>query len=609
MLETQKLPMFTIRDCISLFSRLDQKKIFGVVVIQIFLGALDLLGVAIIGLIGALAVTGIQSATPGNRVSQILEVIGIDGYTFQSQTAILGLAAAILLVGRTMLSVFFTRKILFFIGRRSAVISGNLVRRLLVQDNLQVNNRTIQETIYAATIGVTSVTLGVVGTLVVIIADVTLLLVMSIGLLFLDLLVAISTFLLFSLVGFVLYRYMKRRAFNLGNREAELNVLSNEKIAEVLTSYREATVRSRRGYYAEEISKARYRLSDVIAELSFMPSISKYVVEGTIIIGAVSIAALQFFLQDASYAIANLAVFMAAGTRIAPAVLRVQQGSITLKSSLGAARPTLALLSNLPTLQTSQSVSVYKDSFPGLMASVSISDLNFTYPGSTKPALQGINLEVEPGSTCAIVGPSGSGKTTLVDIILGMFEPTSGAVSIFGKSPKDVIRKFPGAIAYVPQDVSVFQGSIRQNVALGYPINEATDHRVMRAIQTAQLEQLIGELPEGLESNVGPRGVKMSGGQRQRLGIARAMFTQPKLLVLDESTSSLDAQIEVKVSEAIASISDDVTKIIIAHRLSTVRHADKIVYLDNGKIQAVGSFEEVRAAIPDFDFQAKLMGL
>ena len=243
------------------------------------------------------------------------------------------------------------------------------------------------------------------------------------------------------------------------------------------------------------------------------------------------------------------------------------------------------------------------------MASVSISDLNFTYPGSTKPALQGINLEVEPGSTCAIVGPSGSGKTTLVDIILGMFEPTSGAVSIFGKSPKDVIRKFPGAIAYVPQDVSVFQGSIRQNVALGYPINEATDHRVMRAIQTAQLEQLIGELPEGLESNVGPRGVKMSGGQRQRLGIARAMFTQPKLLVLDESTSSLDAQIEVKVSEAIASISDDVTKIIIAHRLSTVRHADKIVYLDNGKIQAVGSFEEVRAAIPDFDFQAKLMGL
>lgn len=595
--------------CISVFSKSDQRKIAAVVVIQVVLGALDLLGVLLVGVIGALAVTGIQSSEPGNRVGAVLKLLNLEDYSFQQQTAILGILATVVLIGRTLFSVYFTRKVLFFIGRRSAVISGNVVHRLLKQDSLRVNSRTIQETIYSSTTGVVAVTLGVVGTSVSIIADVSLLLVMATGLIFVDPIVAIGTFALFTIVGFILYKLMHGRAIRFGNQDAELNIRSNEKISEVLTSYREATVRNRRNYYAQEISAARLELSNVLAELSFMPMISKYVVETTMIIGAVTISALQFALQDSKHAVATLAVFLAAGTRIAPAILRVQQGSISIKSSMGAAKPTLDLIDSLPETAENLGVTKYKDTHADFESEVSIKKLSFTYPNSPHPALNQIELDIPSGSTCAVVGPSGSGKTTLVDLILGMFSPDSGEVLVSGEHPLISIQNNPGAIGYVPQDVAVIQGTIRENVALGFPIEEATNSRVERALDVAQLSDFVKNLPAGLDSEVGSRGSKLSGGQRQRLGIARAMFTQPKLLILDESTSALDAQTELMVSEAISAIPYKITIIVIAHRLSTVRFSDQVIYLENGSIAAKGTFEDVRDKVSDFDKQAKLMGL
>jgi ABC-type multidrug transport system fused ATPase/permease subunit len=253
----------TLRRCISVFSQMDRRKIGAVVILQTFLGALDLLGVMLIGIIGALAVTGIQSSAPGDRVNSALKILQLDSLTFQSQTAILGLIATFILVLRTALSVFFTRKILYFIGRRSAVISGNLINRLLQQDILQVNKLTIQQTIYASTNGVVAVTLGVVGTAVSVVADVSILVVMALGLLLVDPVIALCTFSLFSGVGFGLFQLTHRKATKYGELNAELNVRSNEKIAEVLTSYREATVRNRRNYYSDQIGKARFELSNV----------------------------------------------------------------------------------------------------------------------------------------------------------------------------------------------------------------------------------------------------------------------------------------------------------------------------------------------------------
>ena len=238
-------------------------------------------------------------------------------------------------------------------------------------------------------------------------------------------------------------------------------------------------------------------------------------------------------------------------------------------------------------------------------------DLSVTFkvPSGSLRAVDTVSFYVNAGETVAIVGESGSGKTTLVDLLLGMFETDSGSALISNLTPLDCIAKYPGAIGYVPQDVTVFQGTIRENIALGYPVEDATDERIDFALEVAQLKEFVAQLPNGIDTEVGPRGSKLSGGQIQRLGIARAMFTKPKLLILDESTSALDAQTEIAVSEAIVAIPYEITTIIIAHRLSTVRKADQVIYLQEGVMVASGTFEQVRSQVTDFDQQARLMGL
>jgi ABC-type multidrug transport system fused ATPase/permease subunit len=209
----------------------------------------------------------------------------------------------------------------------------------------------------------------------------------------------------------------------------------------------------------------------------------------------------------------------------------------------------------------------------------------------------------------AIVGTSGSGKTTLVDLLLGVLQPESGIVSISGKTPLDAITKWPGAISYVPQTVSLIEGTIRENICMGFTQNQISDELVLKAIDSASLREFISNTPAGLDTEVGEIGSKLSGGERQRIGIARALLTNPKLLILDEATSSLDGETEAEIGEAIQSIKGEVTVVMIAHRLSTVRNADIVLYLEKGQVRSLGTFDQVRESIPNFDAQAKLMGL
>lgn len=591
-------------------SRNDQLKIIAVTLLQILLGALDLLGVVVIGFLGALSVSGIQSSQPSGRVNSILEILPIANLSFQTQVTILSASAVILLAGRTIFSIFFTRRILFFFSKRGAKISANLVSRLLSQSLLTIQSRTTQETLYSVTRGVERITLQVLAISVVLVADVSLLLVMCIGLFIIDPVTATGTFIVFASVSFVLYLVMHIRAGALGARSSQLNIKSNEKIVEVFSSYRESVVRNRRDYYAREIGKLRFALADASAEIYFMPYVSKYVIETTIVLGALFIGAAQFLLQDAAQAVSTLAIFLAAGTRIAPAVLRVQQGIIQVRGSLGEAEPTLDLIEALGNASMVENVDDTVDIVhAGFKSDIQISNVSISYPNMSTKAISSINLSIPSGVSVAFVGPSGAGKTTMIDALLGVLNPDAGNVLISGLPPLSAIAKWPGAISYVPQDVVIAAGTIRENVALGYPLEAATDELVMSAIEIAHLDNYVLGLPQGIDTQVGERGTKISGGQRQRLGIARAMFTRPHLLVLDEATSSLDGETEANISEAIHQLRGSTTVVMIAHRLSTVRHADIVVYLSEGKVMAKGTFEEVRKALPDFDRQAKLMGL
>jgi ABC-type multidrug transport system fused ATPase/permease subunit len=611
----QALSKSVIARALKLFSRRDKVKILIILSVQVVSGLLDLIGIALFGALGALSVSGLGAGVPSDKVGRLLEVLQISDWSFQSQVALLGGFASILLVTKTFFTAFFSRRILFFLSHRAAVLSSNLVDSLLTKSLLEIQRKSSQDHLFAVTSGVNSLILGVLGTLITLVSDISLLVIVGIGLFVVDPSLALVILLLFLVTGTILYFLMSVRARDLGNRNTDLTVDSSKLILEVLSTYRESLVRDTRGYYSKKIAHSRKELAINQAEMQFMPSISKYVIEVTLILGGVGISAMQFLLQDATHAVASLALFLAAASRISPATIRIQQGALQIRTSTGIAKSCLVMIEKLDfgtirnSLEARESTSLTESKFE---ARLSIREVSFSYSELGElEALKNINIFVNPGDFVAIVGPSGSGKTTLVDIMLGVLTPTGGTISISELPPAEAIKQWPGAIAYVPQEVTVVDGTVRDNIVLGFEIGDAADQdeRCWEALRAASLETEVRMLPHGLDTFVGERGTRFSGGQRQRLGIARALYTRPRLLVLDEATSALDAETELDVSNSIQSLLGKVTIVMIAHRLSTIRSANKVVYLENAQILETGTFDEVRSKVKNFDKQARLMGL
>jgi ABC-type multidrug transport system fused ATPase/permease subunit len=457
---------------------------------------------------------------------------------------------------------------------------------------------------------VSYLTLGLLGTTATLFADASLLLIMFLGLLIIDSILALSTLIFFGLVGLWMYLIMHKKSQDLGEQEAKFAIVSNQKILEVLGAFRETVVRNRRAYYSEEIGKARLSHADTLAELAFMPLVSKYVIESSVIIGALGISAVQFILQDAGQAVGTLAVFLAAGTRIAPAVLRLQQSGIQIRRAIGGSKKTLDLIDELKEIPNlDESFSNVDFLYEGFTPEISLDQVSFSFPGSMQETISHVDLNIQAGEVVAIVGPSGAGKTTLVDLILGVLKPDKGKIMVSKLPISEAVKKWSGAISYVPQDVLIVNGTIESNVKLGYPISAGDKNLLEECLEISQLGEFVRSLPMKTQTNVGDKGTSLSGGQRQRLGIARALFTKPRLLVLDEATSALDGETEANLSSAIDSLRGNVTLILIAHRLSTVRSADKVVYIEKGKILSVGTFDQVRLDCESFNMQASQMGL
>jgi len=597
--------------CFKILTKQDQIKLVYVICLQFLFAILDFIGIACIGILGALSIRGIQSQNiDEGKVNTVLRILQLEDNSLGMQVAILGTIATLVLASKTLLTVFFSRKTFRFISRRGALLTADLINKLLSQPLSAINTKSIQSTIYSLTTGVTAISLGIIATSVTLISEGILLIVMVIGLFALDPLLALFTFVTFSTLGFLIYSQMSTKARKLGLDTANLSISSDEKVSEIILTYREATVRNRLPYYADNIKEIRLKMADGLAELQFMPNVSKYIVEFSIVLIGLVLSAIQFSLYDASKAVATLALFLAAGTRIAPALMRIQQGAIQMRSNLGMAEPTLDLIDKYSNIEiTDFKTTILNRKFDSFTASVLVQDLSFQYEGSTFETLRNVNFEISPGESLAIIGPSGSGKSTLVDNIIGILKPTAGLVKISNLDPRKIPGLWPGVIGYVPQSVSIIEGTVRENISLGFPYDSSEEEFIRASTSFAQLDDLLDTLPFGVNSQVGDRGTRLSGGEKQRLGIARALYTSPRLLVLDEATSALDGSTEALITKSLLSLQGKVTMIIIAHRLSTVRTVDKVLYLDSGEVKAFGTIEQVRLIVPEFDKQAKLMGL
>ena len=230
-------------------------------------------------------------------------------------------------------------------------------------------------------------------------------------------------------------------------------------------------------------------------------------------------------------------------------------------------------------------------------ATLELSQITYSYPGAAEPALKDLSLTIQRGESVGFIGASGAGKSTLVDILLGLLTPDTGEVRVDGKDIQENLRNWQDQIGYVPQSIYLTDDTLRCNVAFGLTDEQIDDEAVQRAIQAAQLEEFVASLPEGLETIVGEHGVRLSGGQRQRIGIARALYHDPVVLVLDEATSALDAVTERDVMQAVYALHGDKTLLIVAHRLSTVAHCDKLVRLEEGRVVEEGDARVMLAKV------------
>jgi ABC-type multidrug transport system fused ATPase/permease subunit len=325
--------------------------------------------------------------------------------------------------------------------------------------------------------------------------------------------------------------------------------------------------------------------------------------------------------RDVMAAVAVIAVFLAAGSRVVPSMLRLQGAMILVRQAAGQAAPTYALArelnldqgvttpSHLGGIDAQELGRALGRGYPDFSPTVLVSDVWMTYPGARSGALEGVSISVPAGTSVALVGPTGAGKSTLADVILGVLNVDMGEVRIGGLSPKEAVVRWPGAIAYVPQEVVMANGTVMQNVALGLPLEAIDENLAWEALERAHLADYLRKSRQGLDTMVGEHGIKLSGGQRQRLGVARALYTRPKLLVLDEATSALDAETEKLIASTLRDLEGDVTTLTVAHRLATIRHCDLVVYMERGRVVSSGSFSEVRRTAPHFDEQARLLGL
>ena len=601
-METQSI--FAISRLLSVEAR---KKLLRVTIFQGLIAFLDILGLSLLLILASGLLSELRGLQPPEIILKIMSLLGLMNSSFLSRTVVLALGVISLFITKTIVGLFSSRYLFNFLALQTSILGDSLISKVFSQDYESVARKKGQRLLHAATGGVDTLVLTHLGNAVVVTVEATFLLVIFAGIFIIDPLLALLCIGILGSTLFILHSYIGKRSRTLSIRQLQLGTSANQILLDSLSIYRELYLSNRTEFPVNVATKIRSELNEIKANLSFLPNLNKYILELVVVLASFVIAATVFIFSDATTAINKLILFIAVTTRITPSMLRIQNATLSMKQSEGTIEPTLDLIKELEKVPIRHDTGIdFK--YLGFKPSMSLEQVSFTYNEQSQDyfKLENINLEISPGEFVAIVGPSGAGKSTLVDLMLGFRGIDGGKILLSGMSPKDAISNWPGAIAFVPQNTIIIDGSIRDNITLGASLN---DEFLQRALLFSELSEFVNENPDGIDFHVGERGSKLSGGQRQRLGIARAIYTNPKMIILDEATSSLDVVLEKTISQSILNLSGEITVIVIAHRLSTIRDADRIAYIENGKISAVGNFQELISLVPNFGQQVKLSGL
>lgn len=420
-------------------------------------------------------------------------------------------------------------------------------------------------------------------------------------------LTALVTLAYLGMIGLFLNMVLSRKALQAGRVNRTYSSYVVVLMTDMVNALKEITLRNSAGSVAMAVHDNRVHATRARANINFVNAMPRFVFDGALVGGFAVIGGFAYLISGAHSAFTAVALFGVAGFRIAPSLVLFQNSMTQTHTAAPIVNDVLDdIEGSIDYVRHADTVGLQP--IVGRPRELVLKDVAFTYPSATEPAVRGLDLVIPMGSTMGIVGSSGAGKTTLVDLLLGLLVPSTGSLQLDGVDLEDVLMDWRSHVGYVPQEVSLFDGTVAQNVALTWG-DDFDRERVEEALKRAQVWDIIEARPGGMDSRVGDRGLALSGGQRQRLGIARALYGDPLVLIMDEATSALDTKTESDVAFAIRNLKGQVTIISVAHRLSTIRDSDQVVFMRDGGIVACGSFDEVVDEVPDFAIQAALAGL
>ena len=574
-----------ISQCLGLLPINDRFRLFLLLFMQVLLNILDLFALALIGILGSITISGLNSNDRNPVIEEFLQLLQLSNLNLKAQSFFLSVLIVVSLILKTTLSAFLSKKTIYYLAHKSAKLSNDSYAKLLAPQHVTIFAKDGQETIYKLTTGINSIIVGVIGNSMILMTDISLLIILSAALFYVDAVMAIGSLVLFISVAYSLYVKLRSKAESLGRVNSKLTVLNNSLILNSLQNYRQIYLRGGENFFVESVSSNNLNLAKVNAEGNILPFTSKYFIETSMVVGISIISLIQFAMYDTNHAVSVLAIFVAASMRIMPAVLRIQNSAVRARLASGMAKDSLDMLSKLKSFSVvRRDKPIQSLSYPDFIGQVIFMNVSFQYENSEVATLRDVNLEISPGDFVAFIGASGSGKSTILDLMTGLKNPTLGEISISGLSARHAIEKWPGAVAFVPQSVDLIRGSIKENLSIGLTKGFFEDSQLWEALDFAQLSDFVQELPNKLDTYVSDKETNLSGGQIQRLGIARALLTKPKILILDEATSSLDIETENFLVQNLEKLKGRTTLIVAAHRISTINKADKIYIVENGKV-------------------------
>ncbi len=578
------------------------------------LALLDLAGILVIGFVVSSTAIFLTSGSDPERVFEIFGLT-IPAVTARSLPWVSAAVLALFLT-KAVLSIILTKKAAFFVATVEARSAKTIAEVNFGSDLGEARKRSREEVMFAIQVGsphAFNVLLNALNTLV---TETALFFLICIGFFLVDPVATFAAVIYFGLIAFIMQHFVGSLMSRAGKLTAEGTVQANTAISDLLSVFRELLVLGKREKYINDIYKAHVSTANSSATQYYLSGMPRYIIEAALLLGVALFFLGQAFAGDILKSATTIGVFLSGGFRLTAALLPLQNSLLTINGALASAKTAHEILHLAKGLEfgskslatsNSRNDDIANDHHDISPLGVRLNSVSFAYPDSNQPTLIDITFEISPGTQVALMGPSGSGKSTIADLVCTVIIPTSGSISLFNTAGDLSALETKGRLSYVPQRPGLVSGTILDNLALAEKTELADRNRALEVLELTGLRNLISGLPEGLDTPLGKLQDGLSGGQIQRIGLARALYTHPSLLVMDEATSALDAESEAEIQRALDSMKGKVTVVLIAHRINTIQHADKVFLVKDGRLKDSGTFRELVARNPSVERVVDLM--